>query len=89
MAEGVRNKTRADYSLSVTGIAGPDGGSIEKPVGTVFFAIATSEKTLVFKRVLPESERNTTRLFSAHITMNVLRLVIDGIQYGEETALEE
>lgn len=40
MAQGVRAKLKTNLSLSVTGIAGPTGGSIEKPVGTVWFAIS-------------------------------------------------
>ncbi len=43
MAEGVRVKTGADIGLSVTGIAGPTGGSPEKPVGTVYIGLATPE----------------------------------------------
>lgn len=43
MAEGVRNVCRADLGLSVTGIAGPGGGSPEKPVGTVFVGMAAEE----------------------------------------------
>ncbi len=45
MADGVRRVTAADYGLAVTGIAGPAGGSEEKPVGTVFFGLATPERT--------------------------------------------
>ena len=46
MAVGIRSKTGADIGLSVTGIAGPTGGSPEKPVGTVFIALATPDQTI-------------------------------------------
>jgi len=41
LADGSLKKTRADVSIAITGIAGPDGGSQEKPVGTVWFAWAS------------------------------------------------
>ena len=49
MAEGSRNKSNVDIGLSTTGIAGPTGGTIEKPVGLVFIGISTKEKTIVKK----------------------------------------
>ncbi|OPX24871.1 MAG: competence/damage-inducible protein A [Candidatus Latescibacteria bacterium 4484_107] len=45
MAEGVRVRSNVDISLSVTGIAGPAGGTEEKPVGLVFMGVSTAEKT--------------------------------------------
>lgn len=50
MAEGVRRVSHADYGIATTGVAGPGGGSVEKPVGTVWMAVATPTKTIAIMR---------------------------------------
>jgi len=72
MAEGVRGQTGADYGLSVTGIAGPSGGSVEKPVGTVFIGLAGVEETVVEKNFNPW-DRETFKNVTAQQALDLLR----------------
>lgn len=75
MAIGARKILNSDYSVATTGIAGPNGGSEEKPVGTVWIAIAGPEGVLSKKYVFKNNrERNIIR--STHTALNMLRIFI-------------
>jgi nicotinamide-nucleotide amidase len=52
MAEGVRTRSSADFGVSTTGIAGPTGGTPDKPVGLVYIGFATAKDTNVQRHVL-------------------------------------
>lgn len=55
MAEGARHRLDADYAIAVTGIAGPGGGTPDKPVGLVFIATASPKETRVADHIFPGS----------------------------------
>jgi nicotinamide-nucleotide amidase len=77
MAEGALKETGADYALSVTGIAGPGGGTPAKPVGTVFIGLAGPFETLVVHNLNPW-ERETFKQVAAQQAMELLRRKILG-----------
>jgi nicotinamide-nucleotide amidase len=72
MAEGARKRARSTYALATTGIAGPEGGSEEKPVGTVYVALADSNETKIRKLFFP-SDRETFKQLVAQVAFEMLR----------------
>ncbi|MCC6547896.1 CinA family nicotinamide mononucleotide deamidase-related protein [Candidatus Sumerlaeota bacterium] len=72
MAEGARAKSGADYAVAVSGIAGPDGGSYDKPVGTVWFAVASPSGTFAARRLLG-GDRESVRSFATIQALEFLR----------------
>jgi nicotinamide-nucleotide amidase len=72
MAEGVRKRARTDFGLSVTGIAGPGGGSDEKPVGLVYIALADDAHTEHRKLNIP-GDRQLVRWRASQAALDLLR----------------
>ena len=75
MAEGIRKKLSSDIGISITGIAGPSGGTEDKPVGTVYIGIATSSEVRVFMYFSPY-ERNMFRRYVAFKANDLLRRLL-------------
>jgi nicotinamide-nucleotide amidase len=74
MAAGVRKVSGADIGISVTGIAGPEGGTRDKPVGTVWFGLSDENQTIAKLRTFPPLSRDAIRMFSAYNILNMVRL---------------
>jgi len=72
MAQGIRERARTDFGLSVTGIAGPDGGTEEKPVGLVYIALADDAHTESRKLILP-GDRHLIRWRASQAALDLLR----------------
>jgi nicotinamide-nucleotide amidase len=72
LAEGIRRRTGATLGLGVTGVAGPTGGTDEKPVGLVFHALASATETEVLERRFP-GDRKRIRRFASQQAMDMVR----------------
>ena len=84
MARGMRERAGADIALATTGVAGPDGGTDEKPVGTVYIAMATADGVTA-RRYQLMRERTRNKQLAAHIALDWLRRELLGYGLPDET----
>jgi nicotinamide-nucleotide amidase len=72
LAEGIRRRAGASFGVGITGIAGPGGGSPEKPVGMVFVALADEQNTTVREFRFP-GDRERIRLWASQVALELIR----------------
>jgi nicotinamide-nucleotide amidase len=72
MAEGIRKRCLASYGVGITGVAGPTGGTEQKPVGLVYIALAGEEGTQIVERNFP-GDRQRVRQFSTQQALEMVR----------------
>jgi len=79
MAEGVLQVSGADHALAATGIAGPTGGSDEKPVGTVFVALASRDQPTEVRKLFFPAGRDRFKLLTSQAALEMLRRRLRGL----------
>ena len=72
MAEGIRNKAKTNISLSITGIAGPTGGTPKKPVGLVYIGLASADKKTLVKKYQFKGSRIEIKQKAANNALKLL-----------------
>ncbi len=78
MAEGAVRASGSSFALATTGIAGPDGGSVEKPVGTVFIALARRDANTVVQKHCFPTDRGTFKNLVSQAALDLLLRTLDG-----------
>ena len=78
MVRGICERSGSPCGLSITGIAGPDGGSAAKPVGTVFIGVAVAGE-VVSRRFRFGGDRNSVKSQSAQMALDMLRRRLGGV----------
>jgi nicotinamide-nucleotide amidase len=73
MAEGARAVSSADYGIATTGIAGPGGGSEQKPVGTVFVAVASADRPTLVEKLFFPTDRLRFKELVSQMALDFLR----------------
>lgn len=79
MAHGIKRLTKSDFAIAVSGIAGPTGGTLDKPVGTVYFCVTDGQRDTVEKLFYPQERnilRNRAATYALYLLLNRLRDMI-------------
>lgn len=84
MAEGALRVSGADITVSVTGIAGPGGGTEEKPVGTVWFAVARKDRDTVVKTRRLHGDRERIRTLASYVALRMVARAAQGADPASE-----
>ena len=74
MAEGARTRAGTTFALSITGIAGPDGGTAEKPVGTAYVGLASPDQPTQITKIFFPTDRKTFKRLCSQRALDMLRL---------------
>src|SRR5947209_1509571 len=87
LAEDARACARSDYALSKTGIAWPTGRSPEKPVGTVYIALASADSDMIVKKFFFPTDRETFKQLAAQTALDLLRrrILNSAARYSERS----
>jgi nicotinamide-nucleotide amidase len=83
MAEGARARSGTTYAVAITGVAGPGGGTPEKPVGLVFVALAAPDGTVARRLESPLRQRDQIRAISAMVALDLVRRAASGLPLEE------
>ena len=75
MAQGVQSLFKSDLGISISGIAGPTGGSPEKPVGLIYIGLS-SEKEVTIKKFNFFRDRDSNKRISSQVALNMIRLAL-------------
>lgn len=76
MAEGALKHSLADVSVATTGVAGPTGGTEDKPVGLVYFAVMFKGQTAIAQKHIFKGDRHSIRLQAAKHALSLIELVL-------------
>ncbi|MCY3003191.1 MAG: competence/damage-inducible protein A [Planctomycetota bacterium] len=73
MAQGAAQRSGADVAVAITGVAGPDGGTPEKPVGLVWFGLSVGGELSAVEQRFPPVDRTSIRRYAAHVALDLVR----------------
>ena len=82
LAKNVRERFKTSISVSISGVAGPDGGTEAKPVGTFFVGISSEARSFEMK-CLYVSERQNVRSYASYVALDLVRRAVLGLPVPE------